>query len=285
MTMVLCKVCGSEMVPGDDLTSKISIRIFCTMRCKYCGLAIITNPREDFSNLYNEDYYKGKTGSDDYFTEVTNQSSIRYKNRLLEYSALLSILKSRCSDLQSISVLDYGGGLGGLTRYLNRLGVKAELSDYGFGLDFAKSWGTPIVLEPNSDSYDIIFAIEVIEHMTQFELEIPKLVSHLKDGGYLILTTGNLQKYVGSLRDWKYARIPDVHVVFWTPMALKIEMAKHGLIPITISAPSELIQFKVINAVYFKRFFYYSRHVWKFLTPNIDRKFGVSEMMVWKKSN
>ena len=203
----------------------------------------------------------------------------------MEYSALLSILKDRSFDLGKVSVLDYGGGLGGLTRYLNRSGIKAELSDYGFGLDFAKSLGTPIVLKPNSSSYDIIFAIEVFEHMTQFDLEISKLVSCLKDGGYLILTTANFQKYTGSLRDWKYARIPDVHVVFWTPTALKIELAKHGLMPIAISAPSELIQFKVINSVYFKRYFYYSRHFWKLLTPFIDRKFGVSEMMVWKKSS
>jgi len=245
---------------------------------------MITNPRTDFSDLYNEDYYKGKTGSDDYFTEVTNHSSIRHKNRILEYSALLSILKEKCSDLENISVLDYGGGLGGLTRHLNRQGIKAELNDYGFALDFAQSLGTPIVLNPSSNSYDFIFAIEVFEHMTDFDVQIPKLMSYLKDDGYLILTTGNLQKYKGSIRDWKYARIPDVHVVFWTPMALKMELAKHGLSNIAIVAPSELIQFKVINSVYLKRFFYYLRFVWKYLTPLIDRKFGVSEMMVWQKS-
>jgi hypothetical protein len=71
----------------------------------------------------------------------------------------------------------------------------------------------------------------------------------LKPGGLLLLTTGNVSGPVPRMKGLGYGYIlPEVHVGYFTPRALRTVYGRHGLRPVTFRYRG-VVQFKVLKTL------------------------------------
>jgi SAM-dependent methyltransferase len=105
-----------------------------------------------------------------------------------------------------------------------------------------------VASEPDG-SYDVISMIEVVEHL-EFPDPVFALAARLlRPGGLLLLTTGNISGPVPRMKGLDYAYvIPEVHVGYFTPRALEVVYARHGLQPIRFRYDG-VVRFKVLKTL------------------------------------
>jgi 2-polyprenyl-3-methyl-5-hydroxy-6-metoxy-1,4-benzoquinol methylase len=272
----LCPLCKQDPVVTGRRFTQFSKREFHYGMCRQCELGLVMDPREDYENLYDEAYYSGG-GADplvDYLGEMREPNTIR----TLEWRGLAGLLGPVNSDLR---VLDFGCGLGGLTRFLSQAGWNAVgFEDDGFARQWMKDEGLPIVDHLEPESFDVIFAVEVVEHLVDPVPVLRLLRQSLKPGGRLIVTTGNLAKARKPLHEWSYASVPEVHVTFWTPRSWSSALLAGGF---TSSAhasalPASITQYKMLKSL--PRWVWPLARVaplWRPAAAVVDQRFGVSD--------
>ena len=129
----------------------------------------ISNPNTNFDSIYDKSYYEGK-GADvsvTYWDEMFSAgSSLNHELRDIEYFGIRKTLFSTqdSNSNKPLKHLDFGGGLGGLVRYMNEKGGHSVLSETGFSLEIANKIGIPTEEKPQLSFYDLITAVEVFEH-------------------------------------------------------------------------------------------------------------------------
>jgi len=76
--------------------------------------------------------------------------------------------------------------------------------------------------------YDVIIALEVIEHLYDPMTFLHRVYQVLKPGGVFIYTTGNFQETRFFGRRWGYLNIPEEHLYFFTPRKIELYLRKVG---------------------------------------------------------
>jgi SAM-dependent methyltransferase len=252
-------------------------------------LGLVLDPRTDFEQLYGPDYYAGK-GADPHIDYIGDEmpGSVRE----IEWSGIVQtvtdIVVSRRGNAESFRLLDWGAGLGGLVRMARSRGIDADGFDEGFAAKVLEEKGlmAPPVSE-RRERYDVITAIEVIEHLIDPVSELQAMADCLRPGGFLFITTGNLTKARGALNRWYYAQIPDVHVTFWSPESWAKGLVKAGLaatpLPLT-RVDARIAQYKVIKALpRFSRLLVATMPLWRALTRIVDHGYGMSDFAIGTK--
>lgn len=299
---LVCKICGGRAHTSGSLKTENSQNIFDFARCVECGFGWVLNPRTDFENIYNHKYYIGE-GVDPvvkFLYEVKPESShygdFYKKLRYFEYDGWLQVIKNIRSDLgkefaEDFRVLDFGGGLGGLTTYLNAKGIATDLFDVGYGFEQAKLRGVPTtahVLDQN-EKYDLIISLQVIEHFVEPNEAFAMMSSFLKNNGILIADTGNLDSHKGEISKWFYAQHPEVHVSFWTPKSLAVIGKSHGMTPKKFKYDARIIQYKILHNLHFNKKLILTlmriHRLWKFFIPVVDWKYKISKIGYLVKSS
>ena len=287
-----CPICGEPARQVEPLTSAFSSKTFEFGVCDGCQLSLVLNPRTDFEQLYGPDYYAG-TGADPLIDYAADEATGSLRE--IEWSGLLdtvtSIAKSRHLPTENLRLLDWGAGLGGLVRMARARGMEADGLDAGYAAQklMEKGLNAPAVAQL-SPLYDVITAIEVVEHLLDPISELRTMAGYLKPGGFLFITTGNVAKARGPLNRWYYAQIPDVHVTFWSPnawsKALRIAGFDASPMPFARVDP-RVIQYKVIKALpKYRRPLVASLPAWRPLSRVVDSRYGVSEFPVgWKRQD
>ena len=230
-----CRLCGSpRTLSVADIHGKLRQRAFELSRCEDCGFVFIADPWTDFARIYDERYYSG-AGADplvDYEFELMHP---RRTIRAYEWHGVARCVERLKGRLRDLRWLDFGCGNGGLVRYLNaNAGAAAIGYEQGHIAARARAAGIPILdegeLEGRADSFDVITAIEVLEHTLDPIAELRTIRKLLRSGGLLFLTTGNAAPFAERLASWRYI-VPEIHISLFDPGTLAHAMREAGLRP------------------------------------------------------
>jgi SAM-dependent methyltransferase len=254
-----CRVCGAPTKRLGDVHGSYSDRDYELRRCAACRYAFIADPWTDFAQIYDERYYAGR-GADplvDYGFELGQpQRTIRR----YEWRGITRVVERLLGGLAGISWLDFGCGNGGLLRYVNEH-TRASACGFEEGsiAVSARESGISIVpateLDRRQASFDVVTAIEVIEHTIDPLAELRRIRRLLRPGGLLFLTTGNAEPFAARLPEWSYV-IPEIHVSFFEPATLAYAMRDCGFKPDSIGLDGgfdEILKFKVLKNLRIRR--------------------------------
>jgi SAM-dependent methyltransferase len=248
-----CPICDSSTDPLTTVRSDFSGIDFEFRQCPSCHLSFVANPRTDFAELYDAEYYAGR-GADtfvDYINEMNSDDSVRFYEWQGICRAVSSLVKAR-----PFKWLDYGCGLGGLVRFARQSGMSEVYGfDEGYSADWMTQHGLPVLKESelieHQGSFDVITAIEVIEHTVDPVGFMKQIATLLKPGGLFFLTTGNAQPHRDQLAKWSYVH-PDVHVSYFEPSTLECLYERCNLEPVRagfVDGYDDIIRYKVLKTL------------------------------------
>ncbi len=136
------------------------------------------------------------------------------------YELILDLLASYEVDYEQKQIADIGCGTGGLLKALRARSQVVSLTGFEYSekaLDIARSqlldaeFYTFDIYEGINRQFDIIFCIEVLEHLLQPETALRNLVGMLADFGVAMVTVpnGRVDTFEG-------------HINFWSPESWKV---------------------------------------------------------------
>lgn len=207
---------------------------------------------------YNLNRYNNDTEFDIYST---------WKNHKLRIEIMINFVKEAFSksnkDIKNFKILDIGGNTGVISKMLQDIGYNVTVADiseealknckskklktinFDFNLEF------PI----KDNTYDLIIAGEIIEHILDVELFLNECNRILKENGYLVISTPNLATFKDRIR-FLFGKTPrqinphheylKLHIRQFTYSSLKesLEIAKFKLLKFksnyfTLSTPNK----------------------------------------------
>ena len=278
-----CKICGSATDAAGTVHGRFSDRDFALRRCRECGFAFVAEPWLDFAAIYDDAYYAGK-GADPLIDYVTELQRPQRTLRQYEWRGVHERVRSLTALERGARWLDYGCGTGGLVRYLRTTaGYDAVGFEQGWSLPRLREHGIPVLeevaLSEHEGTFDVVTAIEVLEHVPDPIDELRRMRSFLRPGGLLFLTTGNAQPYAAKLASWRYV-VPEIHISFFEPRTLALAMREIGLTPTTPGfGPGwpDIIRFKLLKNLRRRTISHFDRCVpWPAVTRAIDRRLRLS---------
>lgn len=253
-----CRICGSPTHPVGTVHGSYSRRDYELRRCGECRFAFVANPWTDFPRIYDDRYYAGR-GADPLVDYAFELSSPQSTVRLYEWRGVTRIVAQLLGGLDGVRWLDFGAGNGGLVRYISdHSGATAVGFEEGSIAEGARQLGIPLVPSLAAETlgtFDVVTAVEVLEHTLDPVSELRRIRSLLRPGGLLLLTTGNAAPHASRLRLWPYV-IPEIHISFFEPATLERALAmagfRHGRMP-PRGGFDEVLKFKVLKNLKVRR--------------------------------
>lgn len=278
-----CPICRTPALDAGAKRGALGDRTFRLRRCPACRFAFVADPRRDYDAIYGEDYYAGR-GADplvDYVFEAEHPGSTIRRYEWRGIGRAVSFLKPIG---HATRWLDFGCGTGGLVRYAaEEFGCAADGFEEGWGKTQLEARGTPVLsrqeLAERAGAYDVVTAIEVLEHVEDPVGELRTIASLLRPGGLLFLTTGNAAPHADDLARWPYV-IPEIHISFFEPRSLARAMDEAGLepgFPGRIPGWEDIIRFKVLKNLRRRSVLRaYDALPWGIAAAALDRRLGLS---------
>jgi SAM-dependent methyltransferase len=233
-------------------------------RCPRCALTFVEPVLPD--SIYDDAYYAGR-GVDPSVNYQAEYEGYAKTDRRHEFSDLLRLAAEHlrhsgtAQAADDVAWLDFGCGAGGLLKFLRDSGrlepggrpVRAAGADVGsYARRLAEVDGfeihAPDALQRLPDAqFDVISAIEVVEHLEHPSPVIGLLARLLRPGGLLLLTTGNLSSPMARLQGLRFRYcLPEIHVSLFAPRTLSHLYRIHGLTPVRVRYKGALT-FKILK--------------------------------------
>ena len=183
------------------------------------------------------------------------------------------IIKVIPSD-KKLKILDYGGGIGFLAAELKKLGHDVTLADQSEeAINTAKYFFNKEKLDVKilkaekgyfswEETYDIIVAKDLIEHVIEDKKMFKDLFKLLNEGGKLLITTQNSRSlnYIieGTYRNIKNPKVKwlgwdRTHLRFYSPKKLK-SLTNGNSVKKIIFKSSYIFPYKILDIIIFKLF-------------------------------
>jgi len=282
-----CPLCESPVTPvGTKLGDTSGLR-FQVVRCRACRFAFVADPWVDFDRIYSEEYYAGQ-GADPLVSYAYEDRHPDTTVRTYEWRGLVERVNSLTTLRPETTWLDYGCGTGGLVRHLHRNGLPNALgSEHGASLERLVERGIPVLPPDDFDSargrFDVVTAIEVIEHVVDPVVELERIRALLRPGGLVFLTTGNAKPYSERLLKWTYLK-PEIHISLFEPDSLAVALRRAGLAPhFPGYGPgwTSIIRYKVLKNLRHRSVGGWERAVpWPLVARALDLRLGLSAQPV-----
>ena len=251
-----CEICGADTVSAGEKRGAFSGRVFHLRRCSGCGFAFVADPWTDYDAIYDSAYYAGQ-GADSLIDYAFEWSQPEQTVRLYEWRGLARVAAELIELGPHTRWLDFGCGTGGLVRYLRETtGCTAVGYERGWA---AEQLDVPHLdengLQGAAGTFDVITAVEVIEHVVEPVELLRELRRLLRPGGLLLLTTGNAEPYRKNLTRWRYV-VPEIHVSFFEPGTLALALEKAGFrsqLPGFLPGHADILRFKILKNLGIRR--------------------------------
>lgn len=233
-THVPCNLCGSWRHRARfHKRGHLTGHLFRIVECESCGL-IFVNPRlsdSEVRTLYDAAYFRGE-GFDPFACYEGERGAPAGRDSLARHALeRIAAVKSPPADF-----LEIGPGLGQLLRLAKERGYRTagvELSAHaatvlqGSGLQILH--GTLEEVKIADASFDVVVAMEVIEHLPDPKRFFTEVARILRPGGLFYYETGNIEceaaRCLGA--DWEYIR-PEGHLYYFSPRTLTRYLKETG---------------------------------------------------------
>lgn len=220
--MSICKWCNSKV---ECIEPPKSLNNWKRLQCNKCYAMELYSPNgkiqtKDLDKLYEIAWQEeGESGV--YATGSTTQKI-----------AKSIVTLSKVSNLENPKCLDYGGGHGALAKELARGGIQGVtvFEPYGKKADIeGVLWVDSLDYLGPEEKFDVIFMIEVIEHLLDPINELKRIKSLLSKGGKIIITTPNTRGWRARIGKgmWREAQNP-THINLFSPKSLKLCLKESG---------------------------------------------------------
>lgn len=229
-----CDFCGGRDVAGEFKRAD-GMRV---VECATCGLAFL-NPRpkpEFISRFYEADYFTGAAadrGEGGLRCSLDPSSALTADNQGA-VPRPIAIVNEKFGGWEGKDVLEIGCATGDLLLKLQREGAMVkglEISDFAAavarkrGLDVTA--GTIEAFAPENEAkFDVVLALEVIEHVLSPTRFIANVARVLKPGGLLVLSTPNYACTKRFGNEWFGFNASFEHVFFYSSNVLVKMMLK-----------------------------------------------------------
>ena len=232
--VISCDFCGNKKF-FDIAVRADGMQV---LECARCGLTFLAQlPDHDYlSSLYEESYFKkedkAKIGYQDYgWTNISEIQSI--------FGFIIDII-SKHTNLEGKRFLEVGCATGELLFLARQAGViitgvegskwASEVAKQRFGLDIINTTLEEAELEPAS--FDVVVALEVIEHTVSPSMFMEKLISLVCPGGLVILSTPNYRMAKIYGESWLGFQMSFEHLYFFSDEFLMRLGLNFGLLPV-----------------------------------------------------
>jgi SAM-dependent methyltransferase len=284
---VYCPICKTASEKVGDKTGTYLKRIFTLFHCSACGFYFVSNPEIDYAKVYNMDYYAGK-GADpsvNYLYELSNYSQTV---RNYEWQGICQVVEKILGKSKQLKWLDYGCGAGGLVRYAKEsFGADAVGFDQEGITDEVRRSGLTVLsleeLNQSENKFDVVTAIEVLEHCVDPIQELSTIRRLLKPGGIFFYTTSSSKPAEKTILDWGYY-VPEIHISLFQPKTMLHALNTCGFKtenPGFLDGYEGIIRFKILKGLKCTDMNAIEKMMpWNMITRLVDKNFGLSEFPI-----
>jgi 2-polyprenyl-3-methyl-5-hydroxy-6-metoxy-1,4-benzoquinol methylase len=225
----------------DDYEHLNAHNLFRVVKCRHCGMVYL-NPRPSdavLADIYSPEYFQSGPTYQDYLATHRRYAAIfarLFHRRLVNIRRFLP---------PHARVLEIGCAYGFWLKYLTNHGyevegveISAEAAEYARSkLELTVHEGTLLSAHLPAHSYDVIFMLDILEHLPHPEVELAEVRRLLKPGGNLYVQCPyELYHWEKRLQAWQEGKrvgriAPDAipaHLMFFSPRTLGMLLRREG---------------------------------------------------------
>lgn len=232
-----CNLCSSNDTKFLFYKNNFQIR-----KCKNCKVVFTVIPMDfDLNSLYNEDYFQGKV-KDGYNDYKGSESVLR-----AEFSKDVELLTKYTN--KHSTLLEIGSAYGFFLDTVNGRYIADGLEIAADAVIFSRMRGHTVyqgTLDSEAVSKlgkrDIVCMFDVIEHLPNPAETIFLIDTILSEGGFLLLTTGNIESITAKVLGKKWRLMtPPQHAFFYSKKSLQFLLKAHNFEIVYMDTPSKFV--------------------------------------------